>query len=202
MAHPQWLAPVVPAVEAIVALFHPHVEAVVYDVDTDTVVAIWNPVSGRRPGDASLLEPELITAGAMYGPYAKVDVRGRTWTSVSVPLPSHNALLCLNFDRTVLDTAVSALTTFAAAVEPRPPALFERDWREEINLLVDGWCRAAQLPRRAMNAAQRRELVAHLDGKGVFGVRHSARHVATALGVSRATVYGLLKACRASFDGE
>ena len=95
-----------------------------------------------------------------------------------------------------LDTAVAALTTFAAAVEPRPPALFERDWREEINLLVDGWCRAGQLARRGMSAAQRRELVAHLDGKGVFGVRHSATHVATALGVSRATVYGLLKACR------
>jgi D-arginine utilization repressor len=196
VAHPDWLAPVVPAVEAIVALFHPHVEAVVHDIEADTVVAVWNPVSGRRPGDPSLLEPELITAGAMYGPYAKVDVRGRAWTSVSVPLASAKALLCLNFDRTAIDTAAAALTAFAAAVEPRPPALFERDWREEISLLVDGWCRAERLPRRGMTPAQRRELVAHLDGKGVFGVRHSATHVAAALGVSRATVYGLLKACR------
>jgi predicted transcriptional regulator YheO len=196
---PGWLAPVVPAVEAVVALFHPHVEAVVHDVDADAVVAIWNPVSGRRPGDPSLLEPALLAhAGrdSVLGPYAKVDTQGRTWSSVTVPLAGGAALLCLNFDRTVLDHAVTALTTFAAAVEPRPAGLFERDWREEINLLVDGWCRTERLPRRAMSAAQRRELVAHLDGKGVFGVRHSATHVAAALGVSRATVYGLLKAIR------
>lgn len=184
-------------VEAVVALFHPHLEAVVHDVAADEVVAIWNPVSGRRPGDPSLLEPDLLASSqAVFGPYAKVDVHGRAFTSVSVPLANGETLLCLNFDRSVLDTAVTALTRFAAAVEPRPAALFERDWREEINVLVDGWCRAERKPRHGLTAAQRRELVAHLDGKGVFGVRHSATHVAAALGVSRATVYGLLKACR------
>jgi predicted transcriptional regulator YheO len=199
MAHPDWLAPVTPAVEAIVALLHPHLEAVVHDVDADAVVAVWNPVSGRRPGDPSLLDPDLVAGlapGTVLGPYAKVDAQGRNWSSVTVLLPSHNALLCLNFDRTVLDHAAAALTRFAAAVQPRPAALFERDWREEINLLIDGWCRGEQLPRHGLSAAQRRELVAHLDGRGVFGVRHSATHVAAALGVSRATVYGMLKVCR------
>jgi predicted transcriptional regulator YheO len=169
----------------------------VHDVAADTVVAIWNPVSGRRPGDPSRLEPSELADGAVLGPYAKVDAQGRTWTSVTVPLAGGTALLCLNFDRTVLDHAVTALTTLGAAVQPRPAALFERDWPEEINLLVDGWCRNEKMPRHRMSAVQRRELVAHLDGKGVFGVRHSARHVAVALGVSRATVYGLLKAVRA-----
>lgn len=195
MASPDGLAPVV---EAVVALFHPHLEAVVHDVGADEIVAIWNPVSGRRPGDPSLLEPDLLAGlepGTVLGPYKKADVRGRTWSSVSVPLGS-NTLLCLNFDRTVLDHAATALTSFAAAVAPRPAALFERDWREEINVLVDGWCRTQQAARHALTKVQRRDLVAHLDGKGVFGVRHSATHVATALGVSRATVYGLLKACR------
>lgn len=201
MTAPDWLAPVVPAVEAIVTLFHPHLEAVVHDVATDTVVAIWNPVSGRRPGDPSLLGSEATGEPAnpvegVLGPYAKVDAQGRTWTSVTVPLAGGTALLCLNFDRTVLDHAAATLSSFAAAVEPRPAVLFERDWREEINLLVDGWCRAEKRPRHRMSAAQRRELVAHLDGRGVFGVRHSATHVAVALGVSRATVYGLLKAVR------
>jgi D-arginine utilization repressor len=192
MALPDGLEPVV---EAVVALFHPHLEAVVHDVAADEVVAIWNPVSGRRPGDPSLLEPDLLPTGGVLGPYAKIDVQGRTWTSVSVPL-ARDTLLCLNFDRSMLDGAVSALTAFAAAVAPRPAALFERDWREEINLLVDGWCRAERKPRHNLTATHRRELVAHLDGKGVFGVRHSATHVAAALGVSRATVYGLLKTCR------
>lgn len=195
MASPEGVAPVV---EAIVALFHPHLEAVLHDVAADEIVAVWNPVSGRRPGDPSLLGPDVVAGlapGTVLGPYAKVDVRGRTWSSVTVPVDS-GTVLCLNFDRSVLDHAVNALTTFAAAVQPRPAALFERDWREEINLLVDGWCRAQRAVRHSLTKVQRRDLVAHLDDKGVFGVRHSATHVATALGVSRATVYGLLKACR------
>lgn len=193
------MTPYVPVLEAVVALLHPHVEAVVHDVARDEVLAIWNPVSGRRPGDASLLEPELLghlAAGGVLGPYEKVDERGRRFTSVSVPVAKGKALLCLNFDRSVLDAAVEALTRFAAAVEPRPAVLFERDWREQVNVLVDQWCRGAQLSRERLSAEQRAELVAVLESKGVFDVRHAAAHVAAALGVSRATVYNLLKTAR------
>jgi predicted transcriptional regulator YheO len=197
---PSWLAAHVPALEAVVALLHPHLEAVVHDTARDEVVAIWNPVSGRRPGDASLLGAELLTgltAGAVLGPYEKIDERGRRFTSVSVPIAGGKGLLCLNFDRSVLDGAVQALTRFAAAVEPRPAALFERDWREQINVLVDQWCRSAQLSRARLTPAQRGELIAMLDGKGLFDVRHAAAHVAGALGVSRATIYNALKTVRA-----
>ncbi len=204
MIAPEWLTPLVPVLDATVALMHPHLEAVVHDVPRDEVIAIWNPLSGRRPGDASLLEAELLaelSAGAVLGPYEKVDEHGRQWTSVSVPLAEGRALLCLNFDRSVLDSAVAALTQFAAAVQPRPKALFEGDWRHDVNVLVDDWCRAAQVSRHQLTAAHRRELVSLLDGKGVFHVRHAATHVATALGVSRATVYSLLKDSRAAATG-
>jgi len=196
---PDWLAPHLPVVQAVVALLSPHVEVVAHDVPSDLVVAVWNPLSGRRVRDPSLLEPELLRAGedgVVYGPYAKVGADGGRWTSVSVPVADGRGLLCVNLDRSVLDAAAAALMGFAAAVEPRPAALFERDWREEVNMLVDEWCRAAQLPRARLTAGQRRELVRVLDGKGVFSVRHAASHVATALGVSRATVYGLLKTVR------
>lgn len=200
MTGPDWLPPLAPVLEAMVALMHPHLEAVVHDVSRDEVIAIWNPVSGRRPGDPSLLEAELLAdvpAGTVLGPYGKVDEQGRHWTSVSVPIAGGRALLCLNLDRSVLDSAVSALTQFAAAVEPRPHALFEGDWRHDVNVLVDDWCRAAQVPRHRLSTAHRRELVSLLDGKGVFHIRHAATHVATTLGVSRATVYNLLKDARA-----
>jgi predicted transcriptional regulator YheO len=48
-----------------------------------------------------------------------------------------------------------------------------------------------------LSPGQRRELVQVLENKGTFEVRHSAEHVATALGVSRATVYSMLKSIRA-----
>lgn len=204
MQVPDWLVPQVPVLEAVVTLLSPHVEAVAHDVSRDQVVMVWNPLSRRRVGEPSLLEPELLRATqdrVVFGPYTKVDARGGRWTSVSVPLAGGRGLLCLNFDRSVLDAAVAALTTFAAAVEPCPAALFERDWREEVNVLVDEWCRAAHLPRSRLTAGPRRELVAVLDNKGVFGVRHAASHVATALGVSRATVYSLLKTVRSAPPG-
>lgn len=198
---PAWLTPLVPVLDAAVALFNPHLEVVVHDVARDKVLRIWNPVSGRGPGDESLLEPDLlagVAAGTVLGPYAKVDEQGRQWTSVSVPLHGGRALLCLNLDRSVLDGAVEALTRFAAAVQPRPAALFERDWREDINLLVDEWCRRERVSRSRLRQSQRRELVSMLESKGVFEVRHAASHVAKALGVSRATVYSL----RADAAGE
>ncbi len=103
--------------------------------------------------------------------------------------------------RSASPRAVKLQDTVAAAVEPRPAALFERDWREEVNALVDDWCRTAQVPRARLSLEQRRELVRVLDGKGVFGVRHAAGHVAAALGVSRATVYSLLKTARSVAAG-
>lgn len=197
--YPDWLAPHVPVAAAVVALFHPHVEVVAHDVGTDRVVAVWNPLSGRKIGDPSLLEPELQAAesDAVFGPYPKVDDHGGRWTSVSVPLGDGRGLLCINFDRSALDGAAELLTRFAAAVQPRPEALFERDWRHEVNVLVDDWCRTNSVPRSRLTRPQRLELVAHLDGKGVFAVRHAAGHVAATLGVSRATVYDLLKTIRA-----
>lgn len=196
--------PQVPVLEAVVTLLSPHLEAVAHDVSGDRVLMVWNPLSGRRVGEPSLLEPELLRAaedGVVFGPYAKVDALGGRWTSVSVPLAGGRGLLCLNFDRSALDAAVAALTAFAAAVEPRPAALFERDWREEVNWLVVEWCRSAQVSRSRLSAGSRRELVAVLDSKGVFDVRHAASHVATALGVSRATVYSLLKNVRSAPPG-
>lgn len=195
-----WLEPHASVVAAMVALLSPHLEAVAHDVDRDRVVAVWNPLSGRCVGDVSLLEPELLRTardGTVYGPYAKVDAQGGRWTSVSVPLAAGRGLLCLNFDRSALDAAAAALTRFAAAVEPRPAALFERDWREEINVLVDEWCRDARVPRARLTSVQRRELVGMLDGKGLFAMRRAVVQVADALSVSRATVYSLLKASRA-----
>ncbi len=61
MIRPLWVAePYSAAAEAVVRLFYPHVEAVIHDIGQDVVVGIWNPISGRRPGDASLLDPSLL----------------------------------------------------------------------------------------------------------------------------------------------
>ncbi len=199
---PNWLQPHVGTCEALAALFHPLAEVAVHDIRRDRIVALWNPISGRQVGDASLLDelPDYPEDARVIGPYAKVLADGRAVTSVSVVL--HNAkgarrgLLCINFDRSPLDGTIELLSRFAAPVQERPPELFDRDWREQIALLVDAECRARQLRRDRLTREQRLALVRLLDEHGLFATRNAAAHAARALGASRTTIYALLKEAR------
>ena len=182
--------------EAISTLFHPHVEVALHDLASGRIVALWNPISGRRPGDESLIEPDFQSHGpneSVIGPYEQVDVRGHRTTSVSVPVDEGRMLLCINFDRSALDGAIGVLMSLAAAQVERPAELFARDWRVRINEAIADWCASRNLVARDLDKAARGELVKHLDHEGLFETRNAADHVATALGVSRATVYNLRK---------
>ena len=199
---PKWLEPHLPVCEAIVALFAPLVEVAVHDIRRDRVIGIWNPISERKLGDRSLID-ELLPHpedARVIGPYPKVLADGRAITSVSVVLYSGKGaprgLLCINVDRSPLDGVIDLLVRFAAPVEDRPPELFDRDWREQILLVVDEECRARHVRCDRLTRQQRLDLVRVLDGRGLFSTRNAAAHAARALGVSRTTVYALLKEAR------
>jgi D-arginine utilization repressor len=198
-----WLEPLRPICAAIAAWLHPHAEVVVHDVATDRIAAIWNPFSGRREGDPSLLDelPEPIGPSGVLGPYPKVLVDGRQLSSISAAVPDVDGrtvgLVCLNLDRSPLLGAAELLQAFAAPATARPAPLFDRDWREQIALTVDDECRTRGLHRDRLTRADRRALVHTLDEAGLFATRHAAEHAARALGVSRASVYALLKEARA-----
>ena len=200
--YPGWLEPHMPLCEAVVALFHPLAEVAVHDIRRDRVVAIWNPISGRKVGDRSLIDelPEYAEGARVIGPYPKVLADGRAITSVSVVLlnamGARRGLLCINFDRSPLDATIDLLTRFAAAVEERPPELFDRDWREQIALLVDDECRTRRLRGDRLTREQRLALVRLMDERGLFATRNAAAHAGRALGVSRTTIYALLKEAR------
>ena len=199
---PNWLEPHIPVCEAIVALLAPLAEVAVHDIRRDRIVGIWNPISERKIGDRSLIDelPPYSEDARVIGPYPKVLADGRAITSVSVVL--HNAkgvprgLLCINFDRSPLDGTIDLLVRFAAPVEDRPPELFDRDWREQILLVVDEECRSRSLRRDRLTREQRLDLVRVLDERGLFATRNAATHAGRALGVSRTTIYALLKEAR------
>lgn len=198
-----WLAAIEPTCEAIAALLHPHAEVVVHDVGTDRIVGLWNGFSGRSVGDPSLLSqlPAPVGGSRMLGPYPKVLADGRRLTSVSaIVSDAHGgpiAMVCVNLDRSPLDGAIEMLQRFAAPLTNRPPELFERDWREQIALVVDDRCRERSWRRDRLTRGARLELVQELDARGLFATRHAAEHAARALGISRASVYALLKEARA-----
>jgi predicted transcriptional regulator YheO len=199
---PGWLEPHLPVCEAIVALLAPYAEVAVHDLRRDRIVGLWNPISEREIGDRSLIDelPSYSDDARVIGPYPKVLADGRAVTSVSVVL--HNAkgaprgLLCINFDRSPLDGMIDLLVRFAAPVADRPAELFDKDWREQILLVVDEECRSRRLRRDRLTRAHRLELVRALDERGLFATRNAAAHAARALGVSRTTVYALLKETR------
>ena len=200
--NPSWLEPHLGMCEAIVALFHPFAEVAVHDIRRDRIVALWNPISQRQVGDGSLLGelPDYPEDARVIGPYPKVLADGRAITSVSVVLcnakGARRGLLCINFDRSPLDGTIELLSRFAAPVEERPPELFDRDWREQIALVVDSECRARQLRRDRLSREQRLALVKLMDERGLFATRNAAAHAARALGASRTTIYALLKEAR------
>jgi predicted transcriptional regulator YheO len=203
---PPWAGPVRTACAAVAALLHPHAEVALHELATDTIVGLWNPLSGRRVGEPSLLEelPESWRRRPVQGPYRKLLADGRELSAVSAVV--HDAggtprgLLCINLDRTPLLDVAALLAGMAAPVQARPAELFARDWREQIALAVEEVCREHGLDRRRLTRADRRALVAQLDQRGLFATRNAAEHAGRALGVSRATVYTLLKEARRERD--
>jgi D-arginine utilization repressor len=185
--------------EAVVALLGPYAEVVLHDVRRDQVLAIWNPMTPRAPGDPSLLgeldrlEP---SAAGVYGPYEKVLSDGRRLSCVSAVLreaPGEpSVVLCINLDRTPLDQAANLLASFAAPTAPRPESLFEQDWVDGVQQIVGTYVRSHQGPVERLTREDRLAVLSELDQAGFLAVRRSVPVVAAALRTSRSTVYALL----------
>lgn len=182
---------------AISALLYPHAEVAIHDLRTDRIVAIWNAFSKRVAGDPSLLGDiaDELGAAEVFGPYDKADPNGGRLKSVSAVLSGSRGekigLLCINFDVSALDQALTAVQSFMAVSQPRPQILFQDDYREAINIALRDFLTARSLSLSALTRRDRVELVAELDRRGLFEWRKAADHIASALGASRATIYAL-----------
>ncbi|WP_406002878.1 transcriptional regulator [Streptomyces sp. NBC_00829] len=196
-----------PVGQAVALLLGPYAEVVLHDLDTDRVLAVWNPMSARAPGDPSLLgELSALDTSArdVFGPYEKQLADGRRLSSVSAVLREADgratAVLCVNLDRTPLEQAAAVLTAFGAPAVARPEPLFEQDWNEQIQHIVGAYVRECGRPVERLTRADRLAVLARLEDAGVFAVRRAAPVVARALQISRSTIYGLLAERRTSRD--
>src|SRR5262245_39878289 len=91
-----------PVCQAVALLLGPYAEVVLHDPGTDRILAIWNPMSSRSPGDPSLLgELDALDPSArdVFGPYEKLLGDGRRLSSVSAILRDGDgrpaAMLCI-----------------------------------------------------------------------------------------------------------
>lgn len=195
--------------QAVALLLGPYAEVVLHDAERDVVLAVWNPMGRRAPGDPSLLG-ELDELGPsapdVYGPYEKLLPDGRRLSSVSAvlrgPDGTPSAVLCVNFDRTPLENAAALLAGFAAPTAPRPEPLFEQDWTERVNETVGRYVRDHGRPLERLGRDDRLAVLGELDRAGVFAVRRAIPVVAGALRISRSTVYTLLAELKAQQRNE
>ena len=194
--NPDQLAPIG---AALARLLSPHAEVVLHDARTDEIAAIWNPLSGREPGDPALLGEldELTETGPdLYGPYPKTLADGRRLSSVSAVVRDDDGkpayVFCVNVDRTAFEEASRLLAAFAAPVTGQPRVLFEHDWSERLNELVADFVRERGIPVERLTKADRLELLGRLDAAGVLNQRRSVPAVARALQISRSALYQLL----------
>jgi D-arginine utilization repressor len=193
-----------PVCQAVARLLTPYAEVVLHDPGTDRVLAVWNPMTPRAPGDPSLLgELDALDPSArdVFGPYEKLLPDGRRLSSVSAvlrdPDGKASAVLCVNLDRTPLEQAAAVLSAFGAPSAARPEPLFERDWQERVRHVVGAYVRECGRPVERLTRADRLAVLARLDEAEVFAVRRATAVVAGALRVSRSTLYGLLAELRA-----
>ncbi|QWF83022.1 Transcriptional regulator DauR [Amycolatopsis sp. CA-230715] len=192
-----------PVCEAVAALLGPYAEVVLHDAVTDRVLAIWNPMTQRGPGDESLLGELGDLAGRdVHGPYEKLLADGRRLSSVSAVLRDADgdaaAVLCVNLDRSTLDQAAALLSRFGAPATERPEPLFEQDWTERVHHVVGTFVRTRGRPVERLGREDRLAVLAELDEAGVFSMRRAVPVVADVLKVSRSTVYALLAEIRTS----
>jgi predicted transcriptional regulator YheO len=190
--------------ETIAQLLHPHAEVVLHDLATRRIAQIWNPFSGRKPGELSDLDdidPELAEEDVV-GPYEKASPKGGRLKSISAILRDRakiaRFLLCINLDVSHFDAAAKLLQSFGATRESRPDWMFRQDIREQINLQIADYLKRHNLSMAALDPGGRVALIAFLDESGAFQTRRAVDHIAAALDLSRTTVYLLLRQARES----
>ncbi|MCP1623117.1 helix-turn-helix transcriptional regulator [Pseudomonas nitroreducens] len=187
--------------DAIAALFFPHAEVVIHDLRNQRVAYLANNISKREIGDDSALE-DMLEGGSderNIGPYEKLNWDGQKIRSISTVLRDARgeplAVLCINLNITLFETAKAALDLFLSSskVIPQPDALFRDDWQERINTFLHGWLQQRQLSLSTLSRDHKRELVLALHAEGAFKGKSAANYVANVLNMGRATVYKHLK---------
>ena len=200
VAGPAPLDRYLPLCRAMTMVFPNSVEVVLHDLGTGRIAHIEGAVSPRKVGDLSLVETADYRAELRpddtIGPYLKSNPDGARLRSVSALLRDDSgnpvALLCINLRIDALEAARRVLAAICAP-EADAPALLRNDWRELANTIVANALRELKLPLAQLRRQERRMIVERLLAAGIFSSRGAADYVAQALGISRASLYVLIR---------
>lgn len=191
-------------VQALGAMFAPSCEVVLHDLTQPekAIVAIANNLSNRSIGDAaSEMGLERISSPAfpdVVQNYANVFPDGRPAKSTSIGLRNSQgqfvAAICLNLDVSIFNSVNAILQQLTAVVqtEPRQPEEGARSLAD-IAAVINQFAASQATQPRALSSEQRFQVIQQLKMQGYLQLRGAATMAAEALGISRVSVYNLLK---------
>lgn len=195
------LKTLLPVCKAISLLMPEMVEVVLHDLATNTIAHIENGFSARNAGDDSLLDTENYAAelrgDGTIGPYRKSSPDGTRLKSVSAVFRNTRGepigLLCINFKTGDLETVSALLSNMARLDETSQPAIVKNDWRELTNAIIEDTLRELKIAHGQLRRPGRIEIMRRLMRADILSVRGAGDYVATALGISRASFYDMLR---------
>ncbi|MGN6671044.1 MAG: helix-turn-helix transcriptional regulator [Candidatus Nucleicultricaceae bacterium] len=185
----------------VAMLFSPHVEAVIHDLRTQKIRAIYNPFSLREVGDDSLLDDnEVYDDVDIIGPYEKRNHDGTLSRSSSLVIRDEAGavigLLCLNYNLSTLEALerlTQSLLKGNLVARGAPESFFKNDWRETIHEDLVAFYQEHHISEASFTNGLKRTFVQQLYQKGIFDARGSLPYVAKILKLSRPTLYTYLK---------
>lgn len=185
----------------VATLFSPHVEAVIHDLRTQKIRAIFNPFSLREVGDDSLLdENDVYDDVDIIGPYEKRNHDGTLSRSSSLVIRDETGvvvgLLCLNYNLGTLEALerlTQSLLKGNLVKRAAPESFFKNDWRETIHEDLAAFYQEHHISEASFTNELKRIFVQQLYQKGIFDARGSLPYVAKILKLSRPTLYTYLK---------
>ncbi|TQI80238.1 putative transcriptional regulator YheO [Serratia fonticola] len=191
-------------VQALGAMFAPSCEVVLHDLTQPekAIVAIANNLSHRSIGDAaSEMGLERIASPDfpdVVQNYASAFPDGRPAKSTSIGLRNSQghfvAAICLNLDVSLFNSVNAILQQLTAVVqtEPQPTEEGVRSLAD-IAAFINQFAASQSTQPRALSSEQRFQVIQQLKQQGYLQLRGAATMAAEALGISRVSVYNLLK---------
>lgn len=198
-----YIQPYLPMVEGIVKLLHPFAEGAIHDLRAGKIVALYNNISKRKVGDASVVTElgiDIKDFPDVFDPYYKTNWDGRSLKCTSITIRDEKGtpigLVCINFDTTSLETMNAQLGLFLTLQNQaslNPIEQFAVDWKKQVNEFVNAYTLQNNVALSALTKQQKSEVVKLLYDHGLFNYRDAASYVAKTLSVSRTTIYNYLK---------
>jgi predicted transcriptional regulator YheO len=197
----------IPVLKALTTLMPGQVEVVLHDLNTGKIAAIEGTFSSRKVGDPSLLQVEAPSLASLtdevIGPYTKRDWSGTKLRCVSAPICREDGqpfmLLCINLRTGDLEGVMNLIGALVSVTsDPKAASLISHDWQEQTNDIIASVLNERQVPAGGARREDRRAILSALDATGILQIRGATEYLTSALGISRASVYLLLKEVRAS----